>query len=334
MELRSQVFRRTILDPRAGFAPTEATLEVREDPLTGHRSRILVGQGPLLPPTAFDLDALAEQTGPTCPFCPERIDRVTPRFPPAVLAEGTIRRGEAVLFPNLLAYAAYASVSVYSPARHHLPLAAMTPTLVGDVVAVQVAFVRAMTSHDADASWASINANHMLPAGSSVFHPHMQATVHPEPSNEEVRLAAVPPERFRDYLATERAAGERFLGNSGRVDWLAAFAPLAAGELRAFVPGVSSPVELDDDLVAELGWGIATAMQLYGELGHTSCNLAVYGAPPGTPGYPLNLRMVLRSNVSPLYRSDVSWLERLHGEVASDLRPEDLAERAGGRFAR
>jgi hypothetical protein len=97
---------------------------------------------------------------------------------------------------------------------------------------------------------------------------------------------------------------------------------------------VASPVELDDDLVAELGWGIATSMRLYGEMGHTSCNLAVYGAPPGTAGYPLTVRLALRSNASPLYRSDVSWLERLHGEVATDLRPEELVERAGRRFAR
>jgi galactose-1-phosphate uridylyltransferase len=92
----------------------------------------------------------------------------------------------------------------------------MTPALTGDALAVQVAFARAVLRHDPGAPWASINANHMLPAGSSVFHPHMQATVHPEPTNEQARLAAVPAERFRDYLATERAAAVRFLGSSGR----------------------------------------------------------------------------------------------------------------------
>jgi galactose-1-phosphate uridylyltransferase len=334
MQLRRQVIERTILDPRADFAPTRATLEIREDPLTGLASRILVGQGPLLPRPDFDLDALAERTRATCPFCAERIDQVTPRFPPELVEDGRIRRGEAVLFPNLLAYAAYASVSVYGPDRHHLPLDAMTPTLVADSLATHVAFGRAVLRFDPGARWASINVNHMPPAGSGVFHPHTQGTMHPAPTNEQARLVAVPAERFRDYLATERAVGIRFLGSSGRVDWLAAFAPAGPGELRAFVSGVASPVELDDDLVAELGWGIATAMGLYAEMGHTSFNLAVYGAPPGTSGYPLTLRMVLRSNVAPLYRSDVTWLERLHVETATDLLPEDLAERAGGRFTR
>ncbi len=62
--------------------------------------------------------------------------------------------------------------------------------------------------------------------------------------------------------------------------------------------------------------------------------LALYGAPADRVEYPLNLRMVLRSNVAPLYRSDVTWLERLHHELATDVLPEDLGERAGDRFRR
>lgn len=334
MELRSQVIERTILDPRVGFAPTRTTLEVREDPLTGQPARILLGQGSLLPATDFDLAGLAEQTRATCPFCPGRIERLTPRFAPELVEEGQIRRGEALLFPNLLGYAAHTSVCVYGAERHHLPLDAMTPALVSDNLAAQVAFCAAVEHGDPSARWASINANHMLPAGSSLFHPHTQGMVHPAPTFEQARLAAVPAERIHDYVATERALGARFLGSSGRIDWLAAFAPVAPGELRAFVPGVAGPSELDDDLVAELGWGLSTAMGLYAELGHTSLNFSIYGRPPGTSQAPLALRIALRSNVSPLYRSDVMWLERLHGETATDLRPEDLAERAGGRFAR
>ena len=134
---------------------------------------------------------------------------------------------------------------------------------------------------------------------------------------------------------TEPAPGRRY--HSLMTDVALAGQTIAGaqpGEVRAFVTGAASPEELDDDLVAELGWGISTALGLYAELGQTSCNLAMYGAPVGTAGYPLNLRIVLRSSLAPLYRSDVTWLERLHGETATDLRPEDLAERAGRRFAR
>jgi galactose-1-phosphate uridylyltransferase len=116
------------------------------------------------------------------------------------------------------------------------------------------------------------------------------------------------------------------------VEWLVSFAPIAPAELRAFIWGVSSPMELDVDLVAELGRGLAMALSAYADMGYQSFNLAVYGAPPGIDGYPLNLRLACRSNLSPFYRSDSTFLERLHWEGAIDLTPETVAERIGDRF--
>jgi galactose-1-phosphate uridylyltransferase len=203
---------------------------------------------------------------------------------------------------------------------------------VADNLATQVAFDRAVLAYDSEARWASINANHMLPSGSSLFHPHFQGGVNPTPTNVQRLLAATPPERFTDYLEAERSAGERYLGEIGGVVWLTAFAPLGPGELRAFIPGVVSPAELGVDLVEALGEGIATALNFYAGLGFESFNMALYGAPADTPGYVLNLRMVCRSNLEPLYRSDVAWLDKVHWEPAVDISPEELAHQAGSRF--
>ncbi|HEY7622250.1 MAG TPA: hypothetical protein VH834_20940 [Solirubrobacteraceae bacterium] len=238
-----------------------------------------------------------------------------------------------MLFPNLFAYSRFSAVSVYGRDLHYLPLGRMSPEIVIDNLATQVEFGRAAMACDPDARWASINANHMLPSGSSLFHPHLQGSVDPVPTTMQGLLVETPAERFRGYLDAERDAGERYLGSSGRVHWLASFAPVAAGELRAFVFDVASPTELDDDLVAELGQGIASALNLYAELGFESFNLALYGAPPGTDGYPLNLRMACRSNLKALYRSDATYFERLHWEAAVDISPEELAREAGDRFA-
>ena len=331
MELRRQLVSAEILRPDLGFAPARSSVEIRWDPLTGHTSRLLAGSG-LVAPAEFDLQGLAERTRETCPFCPERLERVTPMLPPAICPEGRIRRGEAVLFPNLLAYSQYSSVSIYSPGRHLLRLDEMTAELVADNLATQVAFAQAVMRHDGDARWASVNANHMLPSGSSVFHPHMQGAVNPVATTAQRLLAEAPRERFGAYLRAEKRDGRRYLGSTGHVDWLASFAPLGPAELRAFVFGVASPAELDDALVAELGHGIALGLGLYAELGFGSFNMAIYGAPPGTPGYPLNLRLICRSSLEPLYRSDATWMERLHWEAAIDVWPEELAERAGARF--
>lgn len=331
MELRSRTLTAKVLHPAEDFAPVRAEVEVRWDPLTGHTSRLIAGKN-LMPPNDYDLAALADATRPTCPFCRKRIERATPKLVPDVAEEGRIRRGRALLFPNLIAYSRHSSVSVYSPDLHLLPLEEMTDELVSDNLACQVAFARAATAADPESSWASINANHMLPSGSSLFHPHLQGSVDPVPTTLQAHLAELPAIRFSAYLDAERG-GPRDLGGTGRVRWLAGFAPLAPGELRAFVDGVASPAELDDDLVAELGHGIATALRLYAEMGFESFNLATYGAPPGRGGYPLNLRLVCRSNLrEPAYRSDATYFERLHWESAVDLFPEELAERAGDRF--
>ena len=334
MELKRRVLHAEILDPTRDFAVHQTEVEVRWDPLTGHTSRVLGAPRGLMPPNDEDLEAIARKTADGCPFCGDRLEALTPRFPPDVHAEGRIHRGKAVLFPNLFAYSRFSAVSVYGADVHYLPLDRITPELVIDNLATQVAFARAAIACDPDARWASINANHMLPSGSSLFHPHLQGSVDPVPTTMQRLLADTPADRFRTYVEVERDAGERYLGSSGRVHWLASFAPLAPGELRAFVFDVASPAELDDDLVQELGRGIATALNLFAQLGFESFNLALYGAPRGSEGYPLNLRMACRSNLKALYRSDATYFERLHWEAAVDISPEQLAKQAGERFSR
>ena len=81
-----------------------------------------------------------------------------------------------------------------------------------DNLATQVLYANAVMAADPDSRWASINANHMLPSGSSLFHPHLQGVVDSEPTTLQRQLADVPAERFDDYLDSERRAGVRFLG--------------------------------------------------------------------------------------------------------------------------
>jgi UDPglucose--hexose-1-phosphate uridylyltransferase len=330
VELTREVLTTEMLAPGTGEL-VRTSIDVRVDPLTGHTSRILPKRG-LMPANDFDLEALARENQPRCPFCLERVDSLTPKFPPSIDPHGRIARGEALLFPNLHPYSSHSCVSVYSTRLHYLPLERMTEKLVADNLSTQVAFAKAVMAADPDCRWASINANHMLPSGSSLFHPHLQGIVDSHPTTIQRQLADVPVARFTAYLDTERATGARYLGDTGRVEWLVSFAPIAPAELRAFFKGVSSPVELDEGLIAEFAHGLTLALHAYAEMGFESFNLAVYGAPHATDGYPLNLRLACRSNVKPFYRSDSTCLERLHWEAAIDLPPETIAERFAGRF--
>jgi hypothetical protein len=78
-------------------------------------------------------------------------------------------------------------------------------------------------------------------------------------------------------------------------------------ELRAFTAGISSTAELDDDLIGDLAHGLVLALDAFAEMGFQSFNCAIYGAPPATERYPLNLRLACRSNLKPFYRSDSAF---------------------------
>ena len=182
-------------------------LEVRWDPLTGQSCRVLPA-GSLPRPEQQDLDALAVETRPTCPFCAERVETATPRFPPELCAEGRVRCGEAVLFPNLAPYAKWNSVSVYSPDRHLLRIDELTPPLVADNLRAQAMFARAVLGHDRSSRWVSVNANQLPPSGSSIFHPHLQGSANPEPTNVQRLVPAIGAARLREYVDASCSADD------------------------------------------------------------------------------------------------------------------------------
>jgi UDPglucose--hexose-1-phosphate uridylyltransferase len=330
VEFRSERLEAEILDPRRGFERVRLPVEIRHDPLTGRTSRLLP-PGSLPPAAPVDVAALAVRTRQGCPFCPELIETATPRFPPGVCPGGRIRRGEAMLFPNLVPYAKWSSVSVYSPARHAIPLAELDAAALADNLRVQVAFLRAVAAHDPDAAWFSVNANQAPPSGSSIFHPHLQGSANPLPTTVQRALGAVEPALYRAYREQERQ-GPRLLGSTGTVDWIASFAPGGQAEVLALAEEGPPLSELGDALVDELSAGAAALLGLYAELGYGSFNLALYGLPPGRRDLPLVLRLVARSTIGPLERADVMWSELLHGEAVVDLAPEALAERGRARF--
>jgi UDPglucose--hexose-1-phosphate uridylyltransferase len=322
-----ETFEAELLDPRRGFEPTRTTVEARRDPLTGHSARILPA-GSFPPPARHDLERLAAETREVCPFCAERIEEQTPRLPPEVWPEGRIRVGEAVLFPNLVPYAKWSSVSVYSADRHNIPLSELTPLLVGDNLRAQREFARAVHDHDRASAWIGVNANHLAPAGSSIFHPHLQGTVNPLPTTMQRLLARVDPDDLAAYLAAERQAGERLVASSARIAWLASFAPLGPAEICAFAGGVESFSELTETDLGELARGISAAVRVYDALGFQSFNLAFYSVCDA-----VLLRLVARAYFGAAERSDAMWSERLQWEAATDLAPERVAELARQEFA-
>lgn len=332
MELRRERYFSELLDPRRNFERTRAPVEVRWDPLTGQSCRLLP-EGSIPPPERYDLQRLADETASDCPFCRGALASATPRFPPEVWADGHICCGEAVAFPNLVPYAKWSSVSIYSPDRHLLPIEEITPRLLADNLLTQTRFASAVCAYDAAAAWTSISANHLPPSGSSIFHPHLQGSANPVPTTFQRLLAEQPPTAIRDYVALEKRDGERYIGATGQAEWVASFAPSGPAEIRGFCFGCSSPVDLSEESVEDIARGIPLALKVYAGLGFQSFNLAIYGAPARTAANVLTVRLVARAYFGALGRSDAMWSERLHAEGATDLAPESVAAVARAKTA-
>ena len=318
-------------DLAAGGAWTRVGLRWRRDPLTGASARILSGVK-LRPPTRPDLTELTVKPA-FCPFDAEYLETATVPFPAELTAEGRIRQGQAVVVPNIMAYATHGAVGIYDPSRHFLDLDDLTPSIVGDALSVMVRHAHMVRRLDPTAVWSSINANYLPPSGSSLVHPHLQS-VHDAYGLTGQRLLAEKSAAWHDghgsywaALVDQEAAGPRWVGHTGRVAWLTPFAPTGFHEVWGVVSGAADVTDLTGEDSQALGQGLSQILAAYRAWNLTSFNFAVIGGGPQARehGHQVVLKVVSRSNPEPFYRSDATYFERLYGEALIDLSPEEVA---------
>jgi len=319
------------------------SLEVRFDPLLGTTSRI--AEGVVLSKANEGALAPLQAPEPDCPFCPDRIRRVTPRIPANLLEPihhgGRMERGESVLFPNLVPYSQYAAVAVFSR-QHWLALNGFTPQRLFDNLAVAVDYVRKVHAFDSRAENCAYNINYLYPSGGSLPHPHAQVYVDPYPTTlmrlqRQAGVAywtAQSRSYWEDLVETEESRGQRFVARVGRTAWITAFAPIGFNEVQAVVSGCETFLDLTEDDLNALAAGISRVLQWYELTAYNSFNLALYSGPlNGSRGWRVHLSMITRTAMLPYYRSDAMHMERLHWEAAVDRTPERIADDLRTHFA-
>ena len=329
----------SVPDLAAGGAWTRVRLRWRRDPLTGASARILTGVK-LQPDTRPDMTALTAQPV-FCPFDAEHLEKATVPFPPDLVAEGRIRVGQAVVVPNIMAYATHSAVGIYDPARHFLDLDELTPALVGDALTAMVRHAHAVRRLDPAAGWSSVNGNYLPPAGASLVHPHLQSA-HDACGLTGQRLLAERAGAWRERhgssywaeLTWLEGGGPRWVGRTGRVAWLTPFAPTGFHEVWGVVDGAADLTELTEQDTGDLGLGLSRVLAAYRAWNLASFNFALIGGGPQARehGHQVVLKVLSRSNPEPVYRSDATYFERLHGEALIDLSPEEIAEGLRARF--
>lgn len=303
----------------------DVPLSIRVDPLLGHTARIVTGTK-LTPTRRTDLEPITAARA-FCPFCADTIEEATGTFPEQITSQGRIRRGQAVIVPNVMAYSEFSAVGLYDTEQHFLDLPELTPGRVSDLLHAFVDYTDAVQR--IRPMWSSINANYLPPSGSSLIHPHGQSA-HDDVGTTAQRAivehsAAWEGNYWQQLIAQERH-GPRWVGDLGRVAFLTPFAPVGFHEVWAIVQGCTDIAALTEDDCSDLGEGLSRVFGAYYDHNLASFNWAMYGAgPQPTEQYWVLLRVVSRSNPDPVYRSDVTYFEKLHQEALIDLSPEEFA---------
>jgi galactose-1-phosphate uridylyltransferase len=318
--------------PLEEFQEVAVEVEVREDPLTGRQARV-VPESFVMPEETPDVEAIVGD-GEGCFFCPGMVTEATPEYPDWVgMDRGSV--GEATSFPNLNPYGAHSNVVALTEDHFH-PIDELTVDHFADGLTAALEYVNTVLDHDEDAAMASVNMNFLRSAGSSLYHPHMQTLVDERGTNEQQRLAEASwryredhGESFWSALVEAEAGGERHVGTTGSVEWLAPFAPKHHRHVYG-VTDADGPLSADDDRVRDLATGLTNVLAGYADAGLNAFNFALYLQED--PAFPPVVEVVARSVFGEYYWSDSPFFTSLHHEAVVDAAPETYAAELTQQF--
>jgi galactose-1-phosphate uridylyltransferase len=321
-----------ILDPGNDMQPKHIPCEIRKDPLTGKTSRIC--QFRPLKWKKPDLDQLIAGSEKTCPFCPDRVMKITPCFPEDIVPEGRLVLNDKVLFPNIAPYDILGAVTTLGE-RHYTPMNGFETERMADGFRLALKFFQHIDNIDHPESvYHLVSWNYMPASGSSIIHPHYQvfATAYaPNQLRMELQAAETYIKKrgtnyWDDLVEAEKTGKDRFLGRIGRTNWLTVFAPLGvAGDVVAVVEDTISTLELTDDDLTDLAKGLNNLMAAYDKIGIYNFNMSFY---PGAAGDDFaRFHLVFSPRIyfnEALGTPDVAALRNLGNEGVCWASPEDI----------
>jgi UDPglucose--hexose-1-phosphate uridylyltransferase len=340
IEFNKTVKQTKILSPLKNFDEETLTFEYRTDPLTGRNTTVINGMlgyvDKFLSSDTELLKSLVEKTRATCPFCPESVRTKTPMFPKEFLPEGRIFEGDAIVVPNLLGHAERSVLAVLGR-EHHLPLKDFTAKLLLDGFKGAMRYLNRLGEVDASARFPVFAFNYLPPAGSSIFHPHMQILARDRPFHLVNLLLENSKEYYekngssfwQDLVAAERN-GERQLFEINDVEWFVPFAPLRGlNEVQAVVKGKSNFKELSYAEWSGLAEGISMVLGFYQSQAYVSFNIVLLSGPlkEHLDYYDLNLRIISRPGMQQFSFTDSWAVPYLLWDGEAVEEPENLAER-------
>jgi UDPglucose--hexose-1-phosphate uridylyltransferase len=325
----------TILTPATGFKPQTQVVERRKDTLLDKWCRINVERANRPKTKGGDASVLelVENSRNTCPFCPDRIEANTPKFPESLVPGGRLRVGEAVALPNLFAFAQHHAVVVLTN-THYQPLDKYEAVNIRNGVAASIEYLRQVTTRYPKVRYASINWNNLPTAAASMIHPHFQVIADEAPTgylHRTLKASKTYHEKngtsyWRDIVETEKAKNERYIGDFGESHWYATYCGLGNNDVTGVVDA-SNLFEMTPKAIEDFSHGLVAILRGYHSISVQGFNLSIFSGPLDAheESFRIHARIISRPDVKPLYTADAGFLERLHDEIVVETKPEDVA---------
>jgi UDPglucose--hexose-1-phosphate uridylyltransferase len=315
----------------------ERIIEIRTNPITFRTSRVTLSRIdekekgmemlPLPPP---DADRKTE-----CPFCRPQVTTKTPRFIEKLVPSGRLVYGESLLFPNLFPYGSYSGVSLFDDS-HFVEIGTASVTSYRDSFLNCAEYLGRIRTTDTQVVFMAITQNHLPSAGGSLLHPHLQINADRIASNHHRFLRQRATEYFRtrnsrlfaDYLRHEQEDAQRFIGNTGEWQWMAAFAPEGFYEIWGILPGCTSFQRLCEDDWEDLALGVIRTQKFYRSICRNGYNLGLLLIEDENDCLEMRAIILARSNHAPWVRNDHTGFEVMLGDMATFVPPEETARLA------
>jgi UDPglucose--hexose-1-phosphate uridylyltransferase len=333
IEFTKQTGASSFLDPMDNFAEKSLPMEFRYDTLTKDTGVIVEFRQRLLEKP--DLSQLiAKSLQMNCPFCPELVDKVTPKFVPAICPEGRIKVGEATVFPNPMPYMPYSALAVLG-SQHSIGLNEFTPKMIHDAFLASQDYFKKVHEYGSEAKYYCIMWNYMPPSGSSQVHPHLQVFASHFPLAYHQKLLDVSQEYrdangvnyWSDLVTAEEKLQERYIATLGNTVWLTSFVPRGAVlDIIAIFQGRESILSLTLDDLDSFSQGLVRVFKYMDAQNAYSFNLCLYSGIPKEDAFWTQARIIQRVTTPPLGTSDVSALTLL-GDTTFVIRfPESVCQ--------
>jgi len=338
MEFVSEKRSAKLHSPLKNFELGEQLVEHRQDPLTCRGSVVLGGRRDYVK-RYFQtdeklLDETAQRTRESCPFCPEKAAKSTPKFPADLVPEGSIQVGEARTFPSLFAHSEFNAVTVITNS-HYLRPRELTARILADAFEASTRYLGFVHQKNPEVRYGAMLMNCLPPAGSTVVHPHMQALA----SDHAFDMLAQVDTKAREYLdncslnywkdlvAEEKKRKERYLGSGGGSDWIMAYSPSGSDEAWGIACDCTDLTNISRNALSGMADGLARVLKFYDELGIRSFNAALFSAPFGkaSPHGAVLLKVASRYGFQSQNVNDVWGLRYFLDEGEVFDSPEDVA---------